>query len=287
MTFQGASGQPLSLHSSSDGARWSIDPQGTRTIEYLNVKDSNNTNAAGIDASGKNCVTSGNNVNWVFDNTAPTVTTQAVDGIAKSTATGHGAITNNGYPNPTQHGVCWSTETSPDINDDCTTEGAVTGTGAFSTGMTGLIAGTTYYVRAYATNTADTAYGEQVSFATEAGPTHVRLTGPATVLKNDLAAFTLTALDSGNQPSSVDQNTTFSLSFDSLGGAFYSDPAGTAAITSATIPNGSNSVTFYGRGYRFRHADPHRHPHQRHVPGELHAADSCHREQRPGFCRVE
>ena len=252
MTFQGSSGELLSLLSSSDGTRWNIDPQGTRTIEYLNVKDSNNTNETDIDASSKNCVTAGNNVKWVFDNTAPTVTTQAVDNIGTATATGHGTITNNGYPNPTQHGVCWSTETAPDINDDCTAEGAVTGTGAFSTGMTGLNPNTTYYVRAYATNTAATAYGEQVSFSTEVElPTHVELRGPATVLKNGLAPFNITSLDSVNQTSNVDQNTTFSLSSDSSGDTFYSDAAGTISITSATIPNGSSSVTFYARDTAF------------------------------------
>ena len=98
--------------------------------------------------------------------TAPTVTTQAVTGIGTTTATGNSNITDLGTPNPTQHGVCWNTTGTPTIADSHTQEGAATATGAYTSSMTGLSSSTTYYVRAYATNTAGTAYGNQVSFST-------------------------------------------------------------------------------------------------------------------------
>ncbi|MHB8788645.1 MAG: S8 family serine peptidase [Desulfobulbaceae bacterium] len=98
--------------------------------------------------------------------TAPTVTTQAVAGIGTSTATGNGTITNLGFPNPSRHGVCWNTTGTPTTDDDCTDEGAASAAGPFVSAMTGLTPGTTYHVRAYATNTAGTAYGDQVSFTT-------------------------------------------------------------------------------------------------------------------------
>ena len=65
LQLQGGSGALLSLRSLSTGNQWEIDPQETRTIAYLDVKDSNNVNATAIDA-GANSVSNGNNTNWTF-----------------------------------------------------------------------------------------------------------------------------------------------------------------------------------------------------------------------------
>tara|TARA_R110002050_G_C8898931_1_gene509986 strand:- start:15 stop:1292 length:1278 start_codon:yes stop_codon:yes gene_type:complete len=100
-----------------------------------------------------------------------TITTQAVSGISTTTATGNGNITDLGSPNPTQHGVVWSTSSNPTVAlTTKTEEGAANATGAFSTSITGLTANTTYYVRAYATNTQGTSYGNEVSFITTLVP---------------------------------------------------------------------------------------------------------------------
>ena len=72
MTLQGASGNLLSLRSTSSPTQAKFDPQGTRTISYLDVKDNNNINATAINAVGTNSVNSGNNINWTF-NQGPTV----------------------------------------------------------------------------------------------------------------------------------------------------------------------------------------------------------------------
>lgn len=95
---------------------------------------------------------------------APTVTTQAVTNITTTTATGNGNITALGIPNPTQHGVVWSTSANPTTADNKTTDGPISATGTFTSSMTGLTPGTLYHVRAYATNTVGTAYGEDVTF---------------------------------------------------------------------------------------------------------------------------
>jgi hypothetical protein len=95
---------------------------------------------------------------------APTVTTVAISNIDKTTATGGGNVTADGGATVTARGICWSTSQNPTISGSHTTDG--TGTGSFTSSMTGLTANTTYYVRAYATNSAGTAYGEQVSFTT-------------------------------------------------------------------------------------------------------------------------
>ena len=95
---------------------------------------------------------------------APTVATIAISEIDKTTATGGGNVTADGGAEVTARGICWSTSQNPTISGSYTTDG--TGTGSFTSAMTGLTAGTTYYVRAYATNSAGTAYGEEVSFTT-------------------------------------------------------------------------------------------------------------------------
>ena len=66
LTLTGQSGALLSLRSSNTGAVWSIDPQGTRTLSYIDVKDSTNANATAIDCSASNCTNSENNTNWTF-----------------------------------------------------------------------------------------------------------------------------------------------------------------------------------------------------------------------------
>ncbi len=101
----------------------------------------------------------------------PTVTTQAVTNITMTTATGNGNVIALGSPNPTQHGVVWNTTGAPTTADSKTTDGAVSGTGAFTSAMTGLISGTLYHVRAYATNAVGTVYGGEVTFTALLAPT--------------------------------------------------------------------------------------------------------------------
>ena len=100
----------------------------------------------------------------------PVVTTQAVSDVAPETATGNGNITDLGYPYPVQHGVCWNTSGSPTIADFKTEEGTVSEVGAFTSNITGLSPFTHYYVRAYATNSEGTSYGDQTDFSTPGIP---------------------------------------------------------------------------------------------------------------------
>lgn len=64
----------------------------------------------------------------------------------------------------TARGVCWATTQNPTTADSYTTNG--TGTGLFVSNITGLSKTTTYYVRAYATNSVGTSYGAQYTFKT-------------------------------------------------------------------------------------------------------------------------
>ena len=66
LTLQGASGQAVSLRSTSPGTRWNLDAQGARTLAFLDVMDSNNSNATIIDCRANGSVDAGNNVKWMF-----------------------------------------------------------------------------------------------------------------------------------------------------------------------------------------------------------------------------
>ena len=88
----------------------------------------------------------------------PTVTTGSVSNISATTATCGGEVTSSGGSTVTARGVCWSTSQNPTVADSHTSDGS--GTGSFNSNITGLTPSTTYYVRAYATNSVGTAYGE-------------------------------------------------------------------------------------------------------------------------------
>ena len=96
---------------------------------------------------------------------APTVTTTTVTGIATTSATTGGNVTNDGGAAVMARGVVYSTTANPTIDlTTKTVDGA--GAGTFESSITGLTANTTYYVRAYATNSVGTSYGAEFSFTT-------------------------------------------------------------------------------------------------------------------------
>lgn len=101
--------------------------------------------------------------------TTPSVTTNTpANNVTSTTATCGGNVVSDGDATVTARGVCWSTSQSPTVSDSHTTDGS--GTGSFTSNISGLSANTTYYVRAYATNSVGTAYGEQISFTTASNP---------------------------------------------------------------------------------------------------------------------
>jgi uncharacterized protein (TIGR02145 family) len=98
----------------------------------------------------------------------PTVTTGLISEVKYTSASCGGEVTSGGTESVTERGICWSTNQNPTINDGKLPSG--TGTGTFSCNLSGLNNNTTYYIRAYATNSVGTGYGEQKSFKTEAPP---------------------------------------------------------------------------------------------------------------------
>ncbi|MCF6169425.1 MAG: GEVED domain-containing protein [Bacteroidales bacterium] len=97
----------------------------------------------------------------------PSLTTATVSNIAGTTATSGGNITSDNGAAVTARGVCWNTVGTPTVTDPKTSDGS--GTGTFISNMTGLSPVTTYYVRAYATNSYGTSYGNEETFTTACG----------------------------------------------------------------------------------------------------------------------
>lgn len=99
----------------------------------------------------------------------PVLTTIAVSNITHTTASCGGNITSYGGATVTSCGVCWGISPTPTIADSKKTYD--NDTRPFISNITGLAAGTVYYVRAYATNRAGTGYGSEISFTTPGGST--------------------------------------------------------------------------------------------------------------------
>ena len=97
-----------------------------------------------------------------------TVTQTFVTSITLTSALAGAYIENGGGEAINERGFCWSTSQNPTITDNKTSDGSLE-TGNYSSLITGLTANTTYYVRAYVTNSIGTAYGDQLSFKTAFG----------------------------------------------------------------------------------------------------------------------
>ena len=115
-------------------------------------------------ATNSKGVAYGNDVQFTTTAATPSVTTVAVSSITQVSAVTGGQIASDGGSAITARGVCWSTSVNPTISNSFTADGS--GIGSFTSSLAGLTKSTTYYVRAYATNSLGTAYGNELSFRT-------------------------------------------------------------------------------------------------------------------------
>ena len=107
--------------------------------------------------------------------TTPTVTTSPVLNVTQNTASSGGNVTADGGCPVTMRGVCWGTSPAPTTAGNTIMSG--TGTGTYGCMLTGLTSNTTYYLRAFATNSNGTVYGNEISFVTLASVTTGTVTG--------------------------------------------------------------------------------------------------------------
>ena len=128
--------------------------------------------------------------------TVLTVVTSNLTFITKINAIGGGNVLADGGKPVTVRGVCWNTTGTPTIANTKTADG--TGIGAYTSNLTGLVAFTKYYVRAYATNADGTAYGEEISFIASSMPTVI--TAPITAIGNTIATGGGTVTSIGDSP---------------------------------------------------------------------------------------
>ena len=110
-------------------------------------------------------------VGSTLTDTLPTVTTKPVYDISATSARTGGIVNSSGGSPVIARGVCWGTTEEPTLEDNYLVNG--TGTGTFFSNLLGLAPGVTYYVRAYATNSMGTGYGEALPFTTLNLVTHI------------------------------------------------------------------------------------------------------------------
>jgi len=95
----------------------------------------------------------------------PSLTTTEITTISSSEVQSGGEVTDQGTSEVTARGVCYGASQDPTIKDDHTSDGD--GEGVFVSKVTGLECNTTYYLRAYATNSSGTQYGNPYKFTLE------------------------------------------------------------------------------------------------------------------------
>lgn len=129
----------------------------------------------------------------------PSLTTIIPTLLSPTKATSGGNITDDHGSNITARGVCWSTVTNPTLSNNKTTDG--TGFGTFSSTLTGLLVNTTYYVRAYATNSNGTGYGNELSFKTATIPSisNIDITNIHGITKS-AASVSVSLISDGGSP---------------------------------------------------------------------------------------
>lgn len=122
------------------------------------------------------------------------VTTTTVSSITTTSASGGGNVTSDGGASVTERGVVWSTSSGPSVSSfpGGGKASSGTGTGSFTVSLTSLTANTTYYYRAYATNSTGTTYGTESSFISQpANPTGASAS-PSTVCNGTSTSLSVT-----------------------------------------------------------------------------------------------
>jgi uncharacterized protein (TIGR02145 family) len=160
-----------------------------------------------------------------------TLSTNTVSSITSTTASSGGSISNDGGGAITARGVVWSTSQNPTIALTTKTNNG-TGNGSFTSNLSGLNPGTTYYVRSYATNSAGTAYGNQLSFST------------ATILLATLTTTTVSSITSTTASSGGNITNDGGAAVTARGVVWSTSQNPTIALTTKTVDGtGTGSFT--------------------------------------------
>ena len=179
--------------------------------------------------------------------TTPTVSaTTTPTSITATSALGGGTISSTGGATITTAGLVWGASPNPEITlTTKTTDGTTSGT--FTSSITGLTQGTTYHVRAYATNSIGTSYGPDITFTTATTPTvsataaissitGTTATGGGTIFSNGGSVITVSGICWSTSPAPTISNS-------------KTTNGTTSGTFSGSITGLTNGTTYYVRAY--------------------------------------
>jgi uncharacterized protein (TIGR02145 family) len=197
----------------------------------INVRINYNSPSTSLNALNKN---DGHAVRCIYGSSAtiPTVTTNSISSITAISAVSGGNVTSDGGVGVTARGVVWSTSEYPTIESAIGFTENGNGTGQFTSDLINLSPNTTYFVRAYATNSVGTAYGDQVWFTTQS-PSIPVLTTKEVVLQSATTAISGGVISSDGGSSILQKGVVWSTS---------SNPTVTSYV--GITNNGSGSADF-------------------------------------------
>ena len=129
---------------------------------HSNTSNNLNTPTPGLPGQVLTVAKDGNPI-WV--STLPTVVTTNFSNVTSNSAVSGGNVLSDGGSSVTARGIVWSTIPNPTVSLSTITNNG-NGLGIFSSTLNGLVSKSTYYARAYATNSVGTGYGNEISFTT-------------------------------------------------------------------------------------------------------------------------
>ena len=147
----------------NDSVIYSGSGLGSYSVSMSNL-DSDTTYHVRAFATNSAGTSYGNTIEFKTDNYLPDVGAVTASNITTNSADLESEIINNGGYTVTERGFVYSQASQPTLSDQVTPSGS--GTGSFSATLSNLTKGTTYFARAYATNSQGTSYGEELSFMT-------------------------------------------------------------------------------------------------------------------------
>jgi hypothetical protein len=225
VTYSG-SAQAATITGSVAGTVSSVLYNGSATVPTAAGTYAVTANFAPTDSTDYSSLTAASAGNFLINTTAPTLTTSAASSVATSTAILNGSITFTGGANATQSGFAYGTGATLAAPIATSTLGSQNGTASLSQSLTGLTPNTTYYSRAYATNSGATGYGSIVSFTTSALP------AISSIATSSIATSTATVTWTTNVAATSQVNYGTTLSY------------GTASSSAALVA--SHSITLTG-----------------------------------------
>ena len=155
-------------------------------------------------------------------------------------------ITDEGGGSVTQRGVCWSMNANPTITDSKTADGA--GAGTYTSSVTGLVQGTLYYLRAYATNSAGTSYSVQINFTTKSSLPTVTTNDPITNITKSTATAGGNVTSNGGSPITSRGVCWDTKTKPTISNTRTSETPGTGTFTS-TLTGLSPNTSYFVRAY--------------------------------------